>query len=185
MAGVVVGISRPDEPIIRNLVPFFACDLAGFATDANTRVGEEADLDVILHVGMLPLIRALDSFADHTIGVMEQCSDGVLRDLFMFSSLLLQTLHPADSVFPCCPWSVLNLSPAGALGGGCSGCKLGGPPRGTYLSSHSSNAGPRGNRPGTMRQASPLVSMIVTFGSPEMASRSLAASPRTGPAEPK
>jgi hypothetical protein len=65
VAGVVVGISRPGESIIRNLVPFFARDLASFAADANARVGEEADLDAILHVGMLPLIRALDSFADH------------------------------------------------------------------------------------------------------------------------
>src|SRR5713226_8271090 len=65
VAGVVVGISRPGEPVVRHLVPFFAGDFASFAADANARVGEETDLDVIVHVGMLPLIRALDSFADH------------------------------------------------------------------------------------------------------------------------
>jgi hypothetical protein len=49
MAGVVVRISRPAEPIVGHVVPFFACDFASFATDANARIGEEADLDVILH----------------------------------------------------------------------------------------------------------------------------------------
>ena len=79
VAGVVVRISRPREAVIRHLVPFFASDFASFATDANTRVGEEADLDVILHVGMFPLIRALNSFADHnSIGVVERWSGGVM-----------------------------------------------------------------------------------------------------------
>jgi hypothetical protein len=71
VAGVVVRISRPGEPVIRHLVPFFARDLAGFAADANTRIGEKSHFDVIAHVGMLSLIRALDSFSDHTIGVIE------------------------------------------------------------------------------------------------------------------
>ena len=48
-----------------DLVPFLASDFTCFATDTNARVGEEAHLDVILHVGMFSLIRALDSFADH------------------------------------------------------------------------------------------------------------------------
>ena len=65
MAGIVVRISRPGEPVIRHLVPFCARDLASFATDANTRVGEEANLDAILHVGVLSLIRALDALANH------------------------------------------------------------------------------------------------------------------------
>ena len=50
---------------------------------------------------------------------------------------------------------------------------------------HSSKAGPRGNRPGTMLQASAFASMIVTFGSPEIGTRSLVAPPCTGPAVPK
>jgi hypothetical protein len=65
MASVVVRISRPRKTVIRYLVPFFARDLASLAADANTRVSEKTNLDAILHVGMLPLIRALDSFADH------------------------------------------------------------------------------------------------------------------------
>jgi hypothetical protein len=69
VAGVVVGISRPGESVIRNVVPFFARDLASFATDANTRVGEEPDFDTILHVRMFSLIRALDSFADHRLSI--------------------------------------------------------------------------------------------------------------------
>src|SRR5947209_10242029 len=66
VAGIVIGISRPREAVVRHLVPFFARDLASFAADANTRVGEKSHLDVIAHVGVLPLIRALDPFADHT-----------------------------------------------------------------------------------------------------------------------
>jgi hypothetical protein len=69
MARVIVRISRPSEAVIRYLVPFFARDFAGFATDTNTRVGEEADLDVILHVGVLPLIRAMKTFADHRLSI--------------------------------------------------------------------------------------------------------------------
>jgi hypothetical protein len=66
VAGVVVGISRPREPIVRHVVPFFARDLASFAANAHGRVGEETDFDVIVHIGMSALIRALESFADHS-----------------------------------------------------------------------------------------------------------------------
>ena len=65
MAGVVVGISRPRESIIRHLIPFFARDFASFAADANRRIGEEANLNAITHVRVPTLVRALDSFADH------------------------------------------------------------------------------------------------------------------------
>src|SRR6266403_5683340 len=79
VAGVVVRISRPREAVIRNLVPFLASDFTCFATDANARVGEEAHLDVILHVGMFSLIGAFNSFADHySIGVVERWSGGVM-----------------------------------------------------------------------------------------------------------
>ncbi len=73
MTGVVVGISTPDKAVIRHLIPFFARDFAGFAADANGRISEEANFDVILHVRMTALIRALNSVADHCrgIGVME------------------------------------------------------------------------------------------------------------------
>ena len=79
MAGVVVRISGPREAVIRDLVPFFAGDFASLATDADARVGKEAHLDVILHVGMFPLIGAFNSFADHnSIGVVERWSGGVM-----------------------------------------------------------------------------------------------------------
>ena len=65
MAGVVVGISRPMETVIRHFVPFLAGDFAGLAADANARVGEEADFHAILDEGMPPLIGALNAFADH------------------------------------------------------------------------------------------------------------------------
>src|SRR5207237_7996408 len=65
VASVVVRISRPGEAVIRDLVPFLASDFTCFATDANTRVGEEAHLDVILHVGMLSPIARFHSLADH------------------------------------------------------------------------------------------------------------------------
>src|SRR4029077_3346358 len=79
VAGVVVGISRPCESIVRHLVPFFARDLASLAADANTRVGKEPNLDVILHVGMFSLIGAFNSFADHnSIGVVERWSGEIM-----------------------------------------------------------------------------------------------------------
>jgi hypothetical protein len=67
MAGVVVRITRPNEAVIGHLVPFFARDFACFATDANSWIGEEANLDTIAHVGMLALIRAMRAFTNHTI----------------------------------------------------------------------------------------------------------------------
>ena len=67
MPGVVVGISRPRKAVIRHLVPFFARDLARFATNAYSRIGEEADFDVFLHVIVSPLVRAVSAFADHKI----------------------------------------------------------------------------------------------------------------------
>ena len=65
MTGVIVGIARPDETVIRHVIPFFARDFARFATDAHSRIGEEPDLDVVAHVGMPALIRAVCAFAYH------------------------------------------------------------------------------------------------------------------------
>src|SRR5713101_7380638 len=59
VAGVVVGISRPREPVIRHVIPFFARDFASFAANANGRVSEEADLHIFLHVIVAALVRAL------------------------------------------------------------------------------------------------------------------------------
>jgi hypothetical protein len=69
MAGVIVRISRPREPVVRHLIPFFTRDFASFAANANGRVGKEANLDVIVHVRVLPLICALESFADHRLSI--------------------------------------------------------------------------------------------------------------------
>jgi hypothetical protein len=67
MPGVVVGISRPGEAIIRHFVPLFARDLTRFVTNAYSRIGEEADFDVFLHVIVPPLVRALCAFANHNL----------------------------------------------------------------------------------------------------------------------
>ena len=70
MAGVVVGIARPNEAVIGHLVPFFARDFAGFATDAYSRISEETNLNVVAHVRVPALIRTVCAFANHgTIGV--------------------------------------------------------------------------------------------------------------------
>ena len=65
MAGVVVGIARPNEAVIGHLVPFFARDFAGFATDAHSWISEETNLNVVAHVRVPALIRAVCAFADH------------------------------------------------------------------------------------------------------------------------
>jgi hypothetical protein len=67
VTGVVVGIARPNESIIRHMIPFFARDFAGFATDAHSRIGEEPNLNVVMHVRVPALIRTVCAFADHTI----------------------------------------------------------------------------------------------------------------------
>ncbi len=65
MTGVVVGISGPGEAVVRHLVPFLARHLARFAADADARVGEETDLDIVLHERVPALITAQNAFADH------------------------------------------------------------------------------------------------------------------------
>jgi hypothetical protein len=47
------------------VVPFFARYFAGFATDADRRIGEETNLNIVAHVRMPTLIRAVCTFADH------------------------------------------------------------------------------------------------------------------------
>src|SRR5882724_4137114 len=85
MPGVIVGISRPGKAVIRHFVPFFAGDLARFATDAYSRIGEETDFDVFLHVIVPPLVRAVSSFADHKI-----CSSSSTIPAALILSLPLQ-----------------------------------------------------------------------------------------------
>ena len=65
MAGVVVGIARPNEAVIGHVVPFFARDFAGFATDAHSWISEETNLNVVAHVRVPALIRTVCAFADH------------------------------------------------------------------------------------------------------------------------
>src|SRR4029077_14257956 len=67
VTGVVVGIARPNKAVIRHVVPFFARDFASLAADAHSRIGEEPNLDVVAHVRMPALIRAVCTFANHTI----------------------------------------------------------------------------------------------------------------------
>jgi len=67
MAGVVVRIARPNEAVIGHLVPFFARDFTRFAANANSWIGEEANLDTIAHIRMPALIRAVCAFTNHTI----------------------------------------------------------------------------------------------------------------------
>ena len=62
---VVVRVSRPNEAVVRHLVPFLARDLARFAADAHGWVSEEADLHMFLHVIVAALVRAVCAFADH------------------------------------------------------------------------------------------------------------------------
>jgi hypothetical protein len=69
MSGVVVRISRPNEAVIRHVVPFFARDFASLTADANRGIREESHFDVIAHVGMLPLIRTLNAFANHRLSI--------------------------------------------------------------------------------------------------------------------
>ena len=65
MTGVVIGIARPNKAVIRDVVPFFARHFAGFAAYAHGRISEEPNLDLVAHVGMPALIRAVCAFADH------------------------------------------------------------------------------------------------------------------------
>ena len=69
MSGVVIRISRPNEAVIRYLVPFFARYFASLAADANTRVCKKSNFNVIAHVGVLPLIRTLSAFANHRLSI--------------------------------------------------------------------------------------------------------------------
>jgi hypothetical protein len=68
---VIVRVPGPGKAVVWHLVPFFACDFAGFATNANARVGEEPDFHVIVHIGVPALVSALDALADHINGVMK------------------------------------------------------------------------------------------------------------------
>ena len=67
MSRVVIRISRPLKTVVGDVVPFFARDLARFASDADRRIGEETDFDAIFDERMPPLVRTLNSLADHTI----------------------------------------------------------------------------------------------------------------------
>jgi hypothetical protein len=71
VAGVVVRITGPGEPVVGNFIPFFTCDLARFAANANARVSKETNLDVVLHVRVSPLVCALKAFANHNAGEIE------------------------------------------------------------------------------------------------------------------
>jgi hypothetical protein len=62
---IVVRISRPNETVVRHLVPFLARDFASFAANANGWVSEEADLYFFLYKIVMALVGAFCAFADH------------------------------------------------------------------------------------------------------------------------
>src|SRR6266446_6052968 len=76
VTGVVVRISRPREPVIRHVVPFFTRDFASFAADANARIGEEADLYFFLYEIVMALVSAFRAFADHSLCAPSWCGLG-------------------------------------------------------------------------------------------------------------
>src|SRR4030095_9112177 len=78
MSGVVIGVSRPGKTVIRDFVPFFAGDLARFATDAYRRIGGEPYVDIFLHVIVPTLVRTVRAFADHKIGSSRSITPGAL-----------------------------------------------------------------------------------------------------------
>jgi hypothetical protein len=107
--GVVVRISRPCEPVVWHLIPFFARDFASFAADANSRVSEKSDFDMVVHVGMLPLVRALNAFADHRLSMAEimaaECmtnssADYLTRADGVVSSLQVEHMNVTKSAPP-------------------------------------------------------------------------------------
>jgi hypothetical protein len=65
MTGVVAGIARPNEAVIGHVVPFFARDFASLAADAHSWIGKEANLNMIAHERVLPLVRAVCAFANN------------------------------------------------------------------------------------------------------------------------
>ena len=65
LSGVVVRISRPNEAVIGHVVPFFARDFAGLATDAHSRISKEPNLNIGVNVRMPALVRTVCAFADH------------------------------------------------------------------------------------------------------------------------
>jgi hypothetical protein len=65
MAGIVVRISRPNEAVIGHVIPFFASDFAGFATNAHSRISKEPNLNIGVNVRMPALVRTVCAFADH------------------------------------------------------------------------------------------------------------------------
>jgi hypothetical protein len=93
------------------MVPFFARHFAGFATDANSRIGEEADFDLITHVRVPALIGTMCAFADHTNWLRkagthdDKAEDGrSVRAKIMpiFSCFVGFLIHDSYS-FPSCP----------------------------------------------------------------------------------
>jgi len=106
LTGVVVRISRPREPIVGDLIPFFARDFASFAADANSWVGKKSDFDVVVHIGMLPLVCALNAFADHRLSTAEimaaECmasssADYLTRAYDLVSSLQVEQMNVTKS----------------------------------------------------------------------------------------
>jgi hypothetical protein len=65
---VVIRVTAPTYLIRRHVVPFLASHLAGFAADANRWVSEKTNRHFVLHVSVPPLVRTMNTFADHING---------------------------------------------------------------------------------------------------------------------
>ena len=96
VTGVVVGIARPDETVVRHLVPFFARDLARLAADAHCWVGEKTNFNIFLHVRVPALVRAVCSLANHEnlmrkAGTQERNTEGKMPMKLLLISALLRS----------------------------------------------------------------------------------------------
>src|SRR4030095_5472740 len=69
VSSVIIGVSRPREAVIGHFVPFFARDLARFTADTDSRIGEETNFDIFLHVVVPALIRTVCALADHRVSI--------------------------------------------------------------------------------------------------------------------
>src|SRR4029453_2767346 len=97
MSGVIVGISQPGETVVRHFVPFLARYLASFAADADGRISEKADFNIILRVRVPALICALSSFADHKVAH----ASGLQIRLIASETLALLFLRFIPFFLPC------------------------------------------------------------------------------------
>src|SRR5690606_22720109 len=163
---VIVGAGLPIDAIGRDAIPFLTGDLARLAPDADRGIGEEAHGHAVRHVCVRALVGARGPVADR-----HQASPSS-------ASSLASSPTPSPSLT--CPPPCAGMpdgSPISPTSDGSS------PP--VYSSSHRTSSGPSGRRPGKTRHRSALPSWMLTLGSADSGTRSLAESPVIGPAVPQ